>query len=81
MKITSHWPGVTKHLIAFALGWSALSMLLGLFFAFDALEVSKSSLAISDFLKITILSLLIGFIILSVPVMIWKLLNKDDAGK
>ncbi len=81
MKINTHWPGVTKHLIALALGWSALSMLLGLFFAFDALESSKSALAISDFIKITSLTLLIGLLVLSIPLLIWKLMSKSDDSK
>lgn len=81
MKINTQWPGVTKHLIAFALGWSALSMLLGLFFAFDALESSKSALAISEFIKITSLAFFIGSIVLSIPLLIWKLMSKKGHSK
>ena len=80
MKITSHWPGATKHLIAFALGWCLLSILLGLFYAFDAMEASKEvtpSLAVPYFLKVTAVTFLIGLIVLSIPLLIWKLLNKE----
>ncbi len=81
MSITSYWPEVTKHLIALALGWSLLSILLGLFYAFDAMENSKASLAISDFFKITSLTLLIGLLLLSIPLLIWKLMSKKGHSK
>lgn len=80
MKITSHWPGVTKHLIAFALGWCLLSILLGLFYAFNVMEASADitpTLVIPYFLKVTAATFLIGLIVLSIPFLIWKLLNKE----
>jgi hypothetical protein len=81
MKLTLHWPEVTRHLIAFALGWCLLSILFGLFYAFDAMESSKASLAISDFFKITSLTLLIGLLLLSIPLLIWKLMSKKGHSK
>ncbi len=80
MKVTSHWPEATKHLIALALSWGALSILVGLFYAFDAMETSKevtASMAIPYFLKATAITFLIGLIVLSIPLLIWKLLNKE----
>ena len=67
--------------MALALGWGVLSILLGLFYAFDAMEASREvtpSLAVPYFLKITALTFLIGLLILSIPVLIWKLLNKNE---
>ena len=68
-------------MMALALGWGVLSILLGLFYAFDAMEASREvtpSLAVPYFLKITALTFLIGLLILSIPVLIWKLLNKNE---
>jgi flagellar biosynthesis protein FliR len=78
----SHWPGVTKHLMALALGWGLLSILLGLFYAFDALEASSEltpSLAVPYFLKVTGTTFLIGLIVLSLPIIIWKSHSKKNA--
>lgn len=78
MKITLIWPGVTKHLIALALGWGGFSVLLGLFYAFDAMEASKevtASTAVPYFLKVTAITFLIGSVLLSLPIFIWKLQN------
>jgi uncharacterized membrane protein len=80
MKVTSHWPEATKHIIALALSWGALSILVGLLYAFDAMETSKevtTSMAIPYFLKATAITFLIGLIVLSIPLLIWKLLNKE----
>jgi len=82
MKITLHWPGVTKHLIALALGWGGFSVLLGLFYAFDVIEASGDvtpTLAIPYFLKVTAITFLIGSIVLSLPIIIWKSLSKKNA--
>ena len=81
MKIISHWPEVTKHITAFVIGWGLFSVLLGLFFSFDTMEASKEivpTLLFPDFLKIAALTFLIGLLILSIPVLIWKLLNKNE---
>lgn len=81
MKVTSHWPEATKHLMALALCWGALSIFLGLFYAFDAMESSRevtASMAIPYFLKVTVITFLIGSIVLSLPILIWKLLNKKN---
>jgi hypothetical protein len=81
MKLTSHWPEVTKHLIALVLSWGALSILLGLFYAFDAMETSKevsASMAIPYFLKVTAFTFLIGLLVLGLPLLIWKILNGNS---
>lgn len=80
MKVTSDWPEATKHLIALALSWGVLSIFLGLFYAFDAMETSKeitASMAIPYFLKATGITFLIGLIVLSLPILIWKLITKE----
>lgn len=80
MKITAHWPDITKHLIALTLGWGLFSILLGLFFAFDTMEASKAASipeAIPQFLQVTVISFLIGSIVLGLPILIWKLVNKE----
>ena len=82
MKITSHWPDITKHVVALALGWWVLSVLLGLFYAFDSLEASKEAnitQAIPEFLLVATITFLIGSILLSLPILIWKLLSKKNA--
>ena len=81
MKITSHWPDITKHVVALALGWWVLSVLLGLFYAFDSLEASKEAnitQAIPEFLLVAVITFLTGSVVLSLPLFIWKLLNKKN---
>ena len=66
--------------MALALAWGLLSILLGLFYAFDAMEASSEltpSLAVPYFLKATATTFLIGLIVLSIPLLILKLLNKE----
>lgn len=82
MKIISHWPEFTKHITAFVIGWGLFSILLGLFFGFDMMEASVEaipSLAISYILKIATLTFLIGLIVLSLPLVIWKTLNDKQS--
>ena len=82
MKITAHWPDVTKHLIALTVGWGLFSILLGLFFAFDSMEASKAASipeAMPEFLQVTAITFLIGSIVLSLPIFLWQLLNKKNA--
>lgn len=85
MKSNTHWPGVTKHLIALALGWFVFSVLLGLFYAFDAMEGSTDvtpSVVVTYFLKVTAVTFLIGLIALSVPLVTWKIWNdKQSSGR
>ena len=79
MKITAHWPEVTKHLIALTLSWGAFSILLGLFFAFDTMEASKAASipeAIPEFFRVATTSFLSGSIVLGIPILVWKLVNK-----
>jgi hypothetical protein len=80
MKITAHWPEVTKHLIALTLGWGAFSILLGLFFSFDTLEASEVASvteAIPEFLQVAAITFLSGSIAFCLPLFIWKSLNKS----
>ena len=65
--------------MALALAWGLLSILLGLFYAFDAMEASSEltpSLAVPYFLKATATTFLIGSLVLSLPIFTWTLLNK-----
>ncbi len=81
MKISSHWPEATNHLINLALGWGVLSVLLGFFYSFDAMESStevKASTIIPYFLRVTGITFLMGSILLSLPIFIWKLLSKKN---
>ena len=80
MTINSHWPDATKHLIALAVSWILLSLLIGLFYTFDVIESSKeatASIAILYFLKVTAITFLMGSLALSLPIFIWILLNKS----
>ncbi|MBK5280265.1 MAG: hypothetical protein JJE09_15510 [Bacteroidia bacterium] len=82
MKLLSHWPEATKHITAFVIGWGLISILLGLFFAFDMMEGSKEiipSSVIPFIFKIATPTFLIGLFVLSIPLLIWVLLNKKNA--
>jgi hypothetical protein len=81
MKLALYWPGVTKHLIALTIGWFMFSVLLGLFYAFDAMEATTeipASTAIQYFLKVAAITFFIGSIALTLPVIIWKLLDRNN---
>lgn len=83
-SIQTKWLETIKQLGGFALAWGAFSTLIGLFYAFGALEASKEVIpfpVIMGGLKVALITSLYGFGIFHfsfLAIIILRLTKKDD---